>query len=122
MAIAGALLVGKMGVMAVVGPVFGLSMLAALRAGVYVAPGGEFAFVTFGLASSAGLLSMAGPGQSCGATSSNTVRAEPIMRSHVIHHVSDPSLIEISSVPGLVSKRRKSFDQSSEKSSTFFCK
>jgi Kef-type K+ transport system membrane component KefB len=41
MAIAGALLVGKMGVMAVVGPVFGLSMLAALRAGVYVAPGGR---------------------------------------------------------------------------------
>ena len=80
MAIAGALLVGKMGVMAVVGPVFGLSMLAALRAGVYVAPGGEFAFVTFGLASSAGLLSMAGPGQSCGATSSTTFLTPRLLR------------------------------------------
>jgi len=56
--IAVGLLAVKMGVMAVCGPAFGLSMLASLRSGVYVAPGGEFAFVTFGLAASAGLLSM----------------------------------------------------------------
>ena len=58
LAIAVGLLAVKMGVMAICGPMFGLSMLAALRSGVYVAPGGEFAFVTFGLAASAGLLSM----------------------------------------------------------------
>ena len=52
------LLVGKLGVMAVCGPLFGLPLLASLRSGVYVAPGGEFAFVTFGLAASAGLLTM----------------------------------------------------------------
>lgn len=52
------LLAYKMGVMAVCGKMFGLSMLTSLRSGVYVAPGGEFAFVTFGLAASAGLLEM----------------------------------------------------------------
>jgi monovalent cation:proton antiporter-2 (CPA2) family protein len=52
------LLAYKMGVMAVCGKLFGLSLLTSLRSGVYVAPGGEFAFVTFGLAAGAGLLTM----------------------------------------------------------------
>ena len=55
--IAVGLLAIKMGVMAFCGPLFGLPMLAALRAGVYIAPGGEFAFVAFGLARRLGLLS-----------------------------------------------------------------
>ena len=57
--IAGGLLAIKMGVMAFCGPLFGLPVLAALRAGVYIAPGGEFAFVTYGIAAAAGLLPMA---------------------------------------------------------------
>ena len=57
--IAVGLLAIKMGVMAFCGPLFGLPMLAALRAGVYIAPGGEFAFVTYGIAAAAGLLPMA---------------------------------------------------------------
>lgn len=57
-ATAGVLLAYKMGVMVVCGKMFGLSLLTALRSGVYVAPGGEFAFVTFGLATAAGLLTM----------------------------------------------------------------
>ena len=56
--IAFGLLAIKMGVMAICGPAFGLSLLASLRAGVYIAPGGEFAFVTYGIAAAAGLLSM----------------------------------------------------------------
>ena len=47
------------GVMAICGPLFGVPMLASLRAAVYIAPGGEFAFVTYGLAAAAGLLPMA---------------------------------------------------------------
>ena len=57
--IAVGLLAIKMGVMAFCGPLFGLPMLAALRSGVYIAPGGEFAFVTYGIAAAAGLLPMA---------------------------------------------------------------
>jgi len=56
--IASGLLAIKMGVMAICGPAFGLNLLASLRAGVYIAPGGEFAFVTYGIAATAGLLSM----------------------------------------------------------------
>ena len=56
--IASGLLAIKMGVMAICGPAFGLNLLASLRAGVYIAPGGEFAFVTYGIAAAAGLLSM----------------------------------------------------------------
>ena len=56
--IAVGLLAIKMSVMAFCGPLFGLPMLAALRSGVYIAPGGEFAFVTYGIAA-AGLLPMA---------------------------------------------------------------
>ena len=50
---------GKLGVMAAVGPLFGLSRLNAARSGAYIGPGGEFAFVTFGLAVGTGLLSQA---------------------------------------------------------------
>jgi monovalent cation:proton antiporter-2 (CPA2) family protein len=57
--IAVGLLAIKMSVMAFCGPLFGLPMLAALRSGVYIAPGGEFAFVTYGIAAAAGLLPMA---------------------------------------------------------------
>mmetsp|Transcript_13030 Transcript_13030/g.55063 ORF Transcript_13030/g.55063 Transcript_13030/m.55063 type:complete len:1143 (-) Transcript_13030:1075-4503(-) len=56
--IASGLLAIKMGVMAICGPAFGLNLLVSLRAGVYIAPGGEFAFVTYGIAAAAGLLSM----------------------------------------------------------------
>lgn len=38
----------QVGVMAVVGKAFGLSLLQATRAGLLLAAGGEFAFVTFG--------------------------------------------------------------------------
>ena len=58
-AIAVGFLAIKMGVMAICGPLFGVPMLASLRAAVYIAPGGEFAFVTYGLAAAAGLLPMA---------------------------------------------------------------
>jgi voltage-gated potassium channel Kch len=58
-AIAVGFLAIKMGVMAICGPLFGLPMLAALRSAVYIAPGGEFAFVTYGIAAAAGLLPMA---------------------------------------------------------------
>ena len=38
------------------GPLFGLSHLAALRTGLFLAAGGEFAFVAFGEAQAHGLL------------------------------------------------------------------
>jgi Kef-type K+ transport system membrane component KefB len=50
------LVVGKVAIMAAVGPMFGLSVLNAARSGMYIGPGGEFAFVTFGLAQGCGLL------------------------------------------------------------------
>ena len=50
------LLTGKVAVMAVVGPLFGISRLTALRSGLLLAPGGEFAFVAFGEAASQGVL------------------------------------------------------------------
>jgi len=53
------LVAGKVAVMTAVGPIFGLNRLNAARAGMYIGPGGEFAFVTFGLAVSSGLLSQA---------------------------------------------------------------
>nr|QKY15118.1 k(+) efflux antiporter (KEA) [Polytomella parva] len=42
------LIASKTYIMAAVGPLFGLSKTAALRAGLLLAPGGEFAFVAFG--------------------------------------------------------------------------
>jgi len=41
---------GKLAVMAAIGPMFGLTKLSAIRAGLLIAPGGEFAFVAFGVA------------------------------------------------------------------------
>lgn len=51
-----ALLVGKVLLMVAIGPVFGLSRLASLRAGLYLAPGGEFAFVALGDAVAKGIV------------------------------------------------------------------
>jgi Kef-type K+ transport system membrane component KefB len=42
------LIVGKTFLVACVGRLFGLSTVAAVRAGLLLAPGGEFAFVAFG--------------------------------------------------------------------------
>lgn len=42
------LLVGKTALVTLVGRLFGLSTVAAVRAGLLLAPGGEFAFVAFG--------------------------------------------------------------------------
>lgn len=43
-----ALIIGKTVLFAAVGRLFGLSTIAAIRAGLLLAPGGEFAFVAFG--------------------------------------------------------------------------
>ena len=45
----------KIAVVAAVGPLFGLSVLNCVRAGMYIGPGGEFAFVTFAEAVRVGL-------------------------------------------------------------------
>ena len=50
---------GKLGVMCLAGQMFGLSRMAALRAGLLLASGGEFAFVAFGEAVSKGVLPVA---------------------------------------------------------------
>lgn len=42
------LIVGKTVLVASVGRLFGLSTIAAVRTGLLLAPGGEFAFVAFG--------------------------------------------------------------------------
>ena len=52
-----AILIGKIAVVAAVGPMFGLSLLNCIRAGMYIGPGGEFAFVTFAEAVRVGLFS-----------------------------------------------------------------
>jgi monovalent cation:proton antiporter-2 (CPA2) family protein len=52
------LVAGKVAIMCLVGPMFGLSFLNAARSGMYLGPGGEFAFVTFGLAQACGLLTL----------------------------------------------------------------
>merc|ERR1719313_2642978 len=52
-----ALLVGKSLIILAVGWAFGLSRVSALRTGLYLASGGEFAFVLFGQAQAAGILS-----------------------------------------------------------------
>jgi len=53
------LIVGKTAVLAAVGPMFGMSRIASIRTGFMLAPGGEFAFVAFGEAVGAGILSAA---------------------------------------------------------------
>ena len=44
----GLLIVGKTMLLALVGRIFGLSLISAIRTGLLLAPGGEFAFVAFG--------------------------------------------------------------------------
>ena len=51
-----ALIAGKLAVMVAAGHAFGLSRVAALRAGLLLASGGEFAFVAFGEAVAKGVL------------------------------------------------------------------
>ncbi|KAK8951903.1 hypothetical protein KSP39_PZI004025 [Platanthera zijinensis] len=53
------LLIGGKGILvALLGKVFGLSTIAAIRVGLLLAPGGEFAFVAFGDAVNQGILSL----------------------------------------------------------------
>ena len=51
-----ALIAGKTAMMFAAGIPFGLSKLSAVRSGMYIAPGGEFAFVVLGEAAQQGLL------------------------------------------------------------------
>ncbi|BFI28459.1 K+:H+ antiporter [Marchantia polymorpha subsp. ruderalis] len=51
-----ALIIGKTVLFAAVGRLFGLSTIAAIRAGLLLAPGGEFAFVAFGEAVNQGIM------------------------------------------------------------------
>lgn len=51
-----ALIAGKTALMFAAGIPFGLSKLSAARSGMYIAPGGEFAFVVLGEAAQRGLL------------------------------------------------------------------
>ena len=51
-----ALLIGKTAIVAAIGPLFGLSMVTAVRSGLLLASGGEFAFVAFGEAVAAQIL------------------------------------------------------------------
>lgn len=44
----GLLIVGKTILVALIGRLFGISIVSALRVGLLLAPGGEFAFVAFG--------------------------------------------------------------------------
>ncbi|KAM7476395.1 hypothetical protein LguiB_023638 [Lonicera macranthoides] len=53
----GLLIVGKTLLVAVVGKLFGISSISAIRVGLLLAPGGEFAFVAFGDAVNQGIMS-----------------------------------------------------------------
>uniref|UniRef100_A0A6M2EWU5 RCK N-terminal domain-containing protein n=1 Tax=Populus davidiana TaxID=266767 RepID=A0A6M2EWU5_9ROSI len=53
----GLLIVGKTVLVALVGRVFGVSIISAIRVGLLLAPGGEFAFVAFGEAVNQGIMS-----------------------------------------------------------------
>lgn len=55
--ILGLLIIGKTLLVTFIGRVFGISTIAAVRVGLLLAPGGEFAFVAFGEAVNQGLLS-----------------------------------------------------------------
>ncbi|KAL1200010.1 K(+) efflux antiporter 2 [Cardamine amara subsp. amara] len=52
----GLLLVGKTILVAIVGKLFGISIISAVRVGLLLAPGGEFAFVAFGEAVNQGIM------------------------------------------------------------------
>ncbi|KAK1307744.1 hypothetical protein QJS10_CPA09g01627 [Acorus calamus] len=51
------LIAGKTLIVALVGKIFGVSSIAAIRVGLLLAPGGEFAFVAFGEATNQGIMS-----------------------------------------------------------------
>ncbi|KAG5251545.1 K(+) efflux antiporter [Salix suchowensis] len=53
----GLLIGGKIGLVALVGRFFGISIISAIRIGLLLAPGGEFAFVAFGEAVTQGIMS-----------------------------------------------------------------
>ncbi|KAK4418660.1 K(+) efflux antiporter 2, chloroplastic [Sesamum alatum] len=53
----GLLIAGKTILVALVGRLFGVSMVSAIRVGLLLAPGGEFAFVAFGEAVNQGIMS-----------------------------------------------------------------
>ncbi|KAL3814853.1 hypothetical protein ACJIZ3_016121 [Penstemon smallii] len=53
----GLLIVGKTVLVALVGRLFGISLVSAIRVGLLLAPGGEFAFVAFGEAVNQGIMS-----------------------------------------------------------------
>lgn len=53
------LLAGKTLIVTALGRLFGLQSVTAARSGMYLAPAGEFAFVTYGLAVTSGLISQA---------------------------------------------------------------
>ncbi|OVA02469.1 Regulator of K+ conductance [Macleaya cordata] len=57
MGILGLLIGGKAILVALVGRLFGISIIAAIRVGLLLAPGGEFAFVAFGEAVNQGIMS-----------------------------------------------------------------
>ncbi|GMH21709.1 hypothetical protein Nepgr_023551 [Nepenthes gracilis] len=52
----GVLIVGKTALVALIGKLFGLSIISAIRVGLLLAPGGEFAFVAFGEAVNQGIM------------------------------------------------------------------
>ncbi|XP_010456257.1 PREDICTED: K(+) efflux antiporter 2, chloroplastic-like [Camelina sativa] len=52
----GLLLVGKTILVAIIGKLFGISIISAVRVGLLLAPGGEFAFVAFGEAVNQGIM------------------------------------------------------------------
>ncbi|KAJ4866365.1 hypothetical protein Rs2_52111 [Raphanus sativus] len=53
----GILIVGKTILVVIMGKLFGISIISAIRAGLLLAPGGEFAFVAFGEAVNQGIMS-----------------------------------------------------------------
>uniref|UniRef100_A0A1J3HLX8 K(+) efflux antiporter 1, chloroplastic n=1 Tax=Noccaea caerulescens TaxID=107243 RepID=A0A1J3HLX8_NOCCA len=53
----GLLIVGKTILVVIMGKLFGISIISAIRAGLFLAPGGEFAFVAFGEAVNQGIMS-----------------------------------------------------------------
>ncbi|CAL9213271.1 unnamed protein product [Arabidopsis halleri] len=53
----GLLIVGKTMLVVIMGKVFGISIISAIRVGLLLAPGGEFAFVAFGEAVNQGIMS-----------------------------------------------------------------
>ncbi|KAI3974351.1 hypothetical protein MKX01_031020 [Papaver californicum] len=57
MGVLGLLLGGKIILVALIGRLFGISIIAAIRVGLLLAPGGEFAFVAFGEAVNQGIMS-----------------------------------------------------------------